>query len=197
MYTLCLYISAVSGVRKGIRSLSEWNVWLSIVIVIVLFALGPSVFLLKEFFINVGRYAIHVLQMSFTIHDVQWQSAWTVFYWAWWVAWSPFVGIFIARISKGRTIREFVFGVLFVSTIMSFYLDNGVWRYGSFSGEESRWHSPSGENRFNLFRLRGICQDEPKCCIDKVFIFFDNSVNHYIFCHFCRFGYFHTVYAFL
>ena len=114
--------SAVTGVSKGIRILSEVNLWLSIVILLLLFILGPTVNLIGAFFTNIGNYTMNVFQMSVTLLDVnesKWQTWWTIFYWGWWISWSPFVGMFIARISRGRTIREFVVGVLLVSTLIS------------------------------------------------------------------------------
>ena len=114
--------SAVTGVSKGIRILSEINLWLSIIVLLLLFILGPTVHLIGAFFTNIGNYTMNVFQMSVELLDVnetKWQTWWTIFYWGWWISWSPFVGMFIARISRGRTIREFVVGVLFVSTLIS------------------------------------------------------------------------------
>lgn len=114
--------SSVTGVKKGIRILSEWNLWLSFVILLTLFILGPTIYLFGSFFTNIGYYVVNVLQMSVEVIDIsvsKWQTWWTIFYWGWWVSWAPFVGMFIARISRGRTIGEFIFGVLFVSSFIS------------------------------------------------------------------------------
>ncbi len=120
-------LSLVLGLDKGIRMLSEWNMRLAIVLLLFVLAVGPTLFLLKSFVQNVGHYVYEFFELSFwtnAYHGVgdlkHWQNSWTVFYWAWWISWSPFVGIFIARISRGRTIKEFILGVLFVPTILTF-----------------------------------------------------------------------------
>lgn len=106
---------AVSGVDKGIRILSDINMLLACSL--LLFA-GPTQHLLNTLVQNVGDYLGHLPGKSFDLYAYggpsDWLGSWTVFYWAWWIAWAPFVGLFIARISRGRTIREFVFGVLFI-----------------------------------------------------------------------------------
>ncbi|MEM9623635.1 MAG: BCCT family transporter [Pseudomonadota bacterium] len=115
-------LSVLSGVANGIRRLSELNVWLSLALMGVIFLLGPSLWLLEALPTNAADYALNVIPMGFWVADDQsghaWQSAWTVFYWGWWLAWTPFVAMFIARISKGRTIREFILGVLFVPALV-------------------------------------------------------------------------------
>ncbi len=116
-------ISVVSGVGKGIRILSEFNLWLSITILAFFIAFGPTRYLLNSFLQNLGDYIGHVVPLSFwsdANKDGDWQGWWTAFYWGWWISWAPFVGMFIARISKGRTIREFVAGVLLVPTLLGF-----------------------------------------------------------------------------
>ncbi len=117
-------LSAVSGVGRGIKILSELNMWLSIILITVFLAAGPTVFLLGFFVTNVGDYLINFIPMGFWVDpdpDGKWQGWWTVFYWGWWIAWAPFVGMFIARVSKGRTIREFCLGVLLVPTLVTFF----------------------------------------------------------------------------
>lgn len=116
-------LSAVSGVGRGIKILSEVNMWLSIVLITVFLLAGPTVFLLGFFVTNLGDYLVNVIPMGFWVDpdpEGQWQGWWTVFYWGWWIAWAPFVGMFIARVSKGRTIREFCLGVLLVPTLVTF-----------------------------------------------------------------------------
>ncbi len=111
--------SAVSGVNKGVRILSEWNVWLSIGLLIIFLVLGPTGFILGMVVSSAGDYLWNVIPMGFWVNTEpgnDWQSWWTIFYWGWWIAWCPFVGMFIARISKGRTIREFCLYVLLVPT---------------------------------------------------------------------------------
>jgi len=117
-------LSAVSGVGKGIKILSELNMWLSIFLITVFVIVGPTVFVLGFFVTNLGEYIIGFIPMGFWVDpdpERQWQGWWTVFYWGWWIAWAPFVGMFIARVSRGRTIREFAVGVLIVPTLITFF----------------------------------------------------------------------------
>ena len=111
--------SAASGVGKGVRILSEMNVWASLGLLLLFLILGPTAFILGMVITGAGDYLWNVIPMGFWIDgepERQWQSWWTIFYWGWWIAWCPFVGMFIARISKGRTIRQFCFCVLLVPT---------------------------------------------------------------------------------
>ncbi|WP_181271540.1 choline BCCT transporter BetT [Pseudomonas aeruginosa] len=109
---------AVSGVDKGIRILSDINMLLACSLLLFVLFAGPTQHLLNTLVQNVGDYLGHLPGKSFDLYAYggpsDWLASWTVFYWAWWIAWAPFVGLFIARISRGRTIREFVFGVLFI-----------------------------------------------------------------------------------
>ncbi|HHP7237902.1 BCCT family transporter [Longibacter sp.] len=116
-------ISVVLGLDGGIRRLSELNLGLGVLLLLFLFAVGPTVFLMDAFVQNLGNYLQNIVSMTFRTYpfaESDWQSSWTLFYWAWWIAWSPFVGMFIARISRGRTIREFVSGVMLVPTLITF-----------------------------------------------------------------------------
>ncbi|AHM58744.1 choline/carnitine/betaine transporter [Flammeovirgaceae bacterium 311] len=116
-------ISVVTGVEKGVRILSEWNIRIAMFILVAVLFLGPTVFILGSYVQNTGSYLGNFLQLAFwneAFSNRNWQGDWTVFYWAWWISWAPFVGIFIARVSKGRTIREFVLGVLIVPSLLSF-----------------------------------------------------------------------------
>ncbi|PVY76374.1 choline/glycine/proline betaine transport protein [Tamilnaduibacter salinus] len=109
-------ISAVTGVDKGIRRLSEFNILLAIVLMAFVLFAGDTTFLLNAFVMNVGDYLSGFVAMSFNTYAFDqptgWLNAWTVFFWAWWIAWGPFVGLFLARISRGRTVRTFVAGTL-------------------------------------------------------------------------------------
>lgn len=109
---------AVSGVDKGIRILCDINMLLACSLLLFVLFAGPTQHLLNTLVQNVGDYLGHLPGKSFDLYAYggpsDWLGSWTVFYWAWWIAWAPFVGLFIARISRGRTIREFVFGVLFI-----------------------------------------------------------------------------------
>ncbi|MGM0435044.1 MAG: BCCT family transporter [Pseudomonadota bacterium] len=117
-------LSVVLGVKKGIRILSEMNIWVSAIVVGVFLFAGPTLWLLSTFFETLLDYAVNVTHMGLWKAEGEgtgeWQRAWTIFYWGWWLAWAPFVGLFIARISKGRTLREFVLGVLLVPTLIAF-----------------------------------------------------------------------------
>jgi choline/glycine/proline betaine transport protein len=109
--------SLMLGIDRGIRRLSEINLWLAVSLTVFVFLVGPTVFILTSLADNVGYYLQNIIGTSmnmfaFSDSGQEWQSGWTLFYWAWWISWSPFVGMFIARISKGRTIRQFVGGVL-------------------------------------------------------------------------------------
>jgi choline/glycine/proline betaine transport protein len=112
-------ISVVLGLDAGIRRLSEFNMLLAAMLLLFVAVMGPTVFLLKALVQNTGAYIDDFVTRTFTLYAYEpndWIASWTLFYWAWWISWSPFVGMFIARISRGRTIREFVLGVLFVPT---------------------------------------------------------------------------------
>ena len=166
---LCFVVSAVSGIERGIQWLSNINMVLAVLLAIfVLVASGAAVFILDLIPTSIGGYFQNFFQMasrtgaSANGEAGEWLSGWTVFYWAWWISWSPFVGMFLARISRGRTIREFVVGVIIVPSALSI-----VW-FAIFGGAalklELDGHSIYGDGDataqlFNLFRelpLTGI-----------------------------------------
>ncbi|HWT22917.1 MAG TPA: BCCT family transporter [Solirubrobacteraceae bacterium] len=121
--TLAFVLSAVSGVAKGIQWLSNGNMVLAGLLLLFLLIVGPTVFIFDTFTEALGTYITGLVPNSFrtgAYGDAEWLSAWTIFYWAWWISWAPFVGTFIARISRGRTIRQFVVGVLLVPSGVSF-----------------------------------------------------------------------------
>lgn len=114
--------SVVSGVQKGVRLLSEANFWLSVAVVAFLLLFGPTQYLIGLTIEAAGDYMQNLLALTFhtnVTRGSEWQAEWTVFFWGWWLAWSPFVGMFIAKISRGRTFREFVMGVLLVPTLIT------------------------------------------------------------------------------
>ncbi|WP_153733074.1 glycine betaine uptake BCCT transporter [Sporosarcina obsidiansis] len=122
--TVLFLISAWSGLGKGIKILSNANMVLALALLIFVIALGPTLLIFNMFTDSVGGYLENLIRMSFRTAPLDpenrtWLNDWTIFYWAWWMAWSPFVGMFIARVSKGRTIREFMIGVLVVPTVLS------------------------------------------------------------------------------
>lgn len=124
--TVLFIMSAWSGLGKGIKILSNANIFLAVALLLLMFITGPSILILNIFTDSIGSYIQNIVQMSFRIAPFNeehrsWINNWTIFYWAWWISWSPFVGIFIARVSRGRTIREFVIGVLLLPAIVSFF----------------------------------------------------------------------------
>ncbi|MBM7571895.1 BCCT family transporter [Aquibacillus albus] len=123
--TVLFIISAWSGIGKGIKHLSNANMVLGLILMLLLFIVGPTLYILNMFITTLGGYIANFFHMSFYLSPLNeqgrtWINSWTIFYWAWWISWAPFVGIFIARISKGRTIKEFMLGVLFVPAIVCF-----------------------------------------------------------------------------
>ncbi|NRQ31503.1 BCCT family transporter [Nonomuraea sp. NN258] len=137
-------VSAASGVERGVRLLSTFNVYLAGALALFILLFGPTVAILGLIPASLGGYLDNLLMMSSrtgTLVDKDWLSAWTFFYWAWWMSWAPFVGAFIARISRGRTIREFVFGVLLIPSGASL-----LWF--SISGGSAVWLQLSGAADF-------------------------------------------------
>jgi choline/glycine/proline betaine transport protein len=121
--TLAATGSVVAGLSGGVKRLSQMNMFLGAVFLLFMLIVGPTLFITDSFIQNIGGYVQNFFELSSwteTYKQSDWQSDWTVFYWAWWVSWSPFVGMFIARISRGRTLKEFVLGVLIVPTLLTF-----------------------------------------------------------------------------
>ena len=121
--TLMATVSVVLGLDKGIRRLSQFNMVAALALLLFVFIAGPSLHLLDAFVQNVGVYLTNLPKLSLWTEAYRrgtWQHGWTIFYWAWWIAWAPFVGIFVARISRGRTIRQFLLCVLLVPSLMTF-----------------------------------------------------------------------------
>jgi choline/glycine/proline betaine transport protein len=115
-------MSVLSGVNKGIKLLSEFNMHLTMVMLVFFLIFGPTVYILGSFATNLGDYLTNAIPLGFWVETDpgnSWQGGWTIFYWGWWIAWAPFVGIFIARISRGRTVKEFLLGVLLAPTLLS------------------------------------------------------------------------------
>jgi choline/glycine/proline betaine transport protein len=116
-------LSVMAGLDSGVKRLSQGNMILAAGFVLFLLLVGPTIYILGGFTQNLGYYVTIFPALSLwteTFRDTNWQGSWTVFYWAWWISWSPFVGMFIARISKGRTVKEFVLGVILIPTLLSF-----------------------------------------------------------------------------
>ncbi|WP_293787000.1 BCCT family transporter [uncultured Aeromicrobium sp.] len=136
--------SVVSGVARGIKWLSNVNLGLAGVFLVAILALGPTLFLLRDFVQNIGNYLFNLVPLSFNTSaltgeaGIEWQAAWTTFYWGWWISWSPFVGLFIARISRGRTVREFIAGVMLVPVLVTmawFTVMGGTAIYQQMNGQ--------------------------------------------------------------
>jgi choline/glycine/proline betaine transport protein len=122
--TVLVLYSVLSGVGRGMKWLSNLNLILAGLLLVYLLVVGPTTYLLREFVQSIGNYLQNFLALSFNVNAFtgtageQWQASWTSFYWGWWISWAPFVGIFIARISRGRTVRQFVVGVILVPTLI-------------------------------------------------------------------------------
>ena len=118
-------LSVAAGLDGGVKRLSEWNIRLAGVLLLFVLILGPTVYILSSFFQNVGFYIQRLPQLALWTETYQvgdkWTAGWTIFYWGWWISWSPFVGMFIARVSKGRTVKEFIAGVMVLPTLLSFF----------------------------------------------------------------------------
>ncbi|WP_241990690.1 BCCT family transporter [Cryobacterium gelidum] len=139
-------VSVVSGVGKGIKWLSNINLGMAGLLLIAVLALGPTLYLLRLLVESMGGYFQNIVGLTFDAATftgqagIDWQGAWTIFYWGWWISWAPFVGVFIARISRGRTVREFIAGVLLVPTLVTF-----VW-FAAMGGSAIRlaWEGDGG-----------------------------------------------------
>jgi glycine betaine transporter len=121
--TVLFVLSATTGVEKGIQFLSNMNMLLAIVLLLFILVVGPSVFIAQTFTDALGAYLYNFIPMSLdsgAFGGGEWLNSWTIFYWAWWISWAPFVGTFLARISRGRTIREYLLGVILVPSGVSF-----------------------------------------------------------------------------
>lgn len=124
IFIICLaLVSVCSGLDKGIKRLSQLNMIMAVALLVFVLVAGPSLFLLQALVQNTGAYLSDIVHNTFNLFAYQktdWLGGWTIFYWAWWLSWSPFVGMFIARISRGRTIREFLIGVLLIPSGFTF-----------------------------------------------------------------------------
>ncbi|MCW3481858.1 BCCT family transporter [Neisseriaceae bacterium JH1-16] len=121
--TVMFLLSSLTGLERGIKWLSNLNLWLAVGLFLLVVVLGPTGFIFDTFTTTLGDYLGNLTSISLRMSPFSqgtWTADWTLFYWAWWVTWAPFVGMFIARVSRGRTIREFVVGVLLVPAMASF-----------------------------------------------------------------------------
>ena len=137
-------LSVGLGLDNGIRRISELNMILAVLLIVFVLIAGPTVFLMQTLVQNTGMYLSNLFSMTFNLYAYEptgWIGGWTLFYWAWWIAWSPFVGMFIARVSRGRTIREFVIGVLLVPVGFTFM-----------------WMTIFGDTALHLVMMQGVTQ---------------------------------------
>ena len=121
-------ISVVLGIDKGVKVLSEFNIRIAALFLLFILVVGPTFFIFSSFVQNIGHYVQNFPSFAFwtqSYEEGSFMSTWTVFYWAWWISWSPYVGMFIARISRGRTVKQFVLGVLIVPTLITFLWMSG------------------------------------------------------------------------
>lgn len=179
-------ISAVSGVSRGIRILSNVNISLTLLLILFVFVFGPTLFLLNLIPSGTLAYLDGMLDMmgkslSWGPETVEFQAAWTAFYWAWWIAWTPFVGMFIARISRGRSIREFVVATMAVPTgilILAFTVFGGTAITFSRDGVEGFDGTATAEQvLFALFDQLPLAQITPFVLIVVLAIFFITSAD--------------------
>lgn len=152
-------ISAVTGLNRGIKKLSVVNIWLAIFLLAFVFVMGNTRFFLDLMVDGFGHYLSNFVFMTFwtdPVGQTPWLGWWTVFYWGWWIAWGPFVGGFIARISKGRTIREFIIGVLVVPlamTVIWFSVIGGATIDAQMTGAVDMWGAISADTGSGIYEL--------------------------------------------
>ncbi len=121
--TVLFLISSLTGLDKGIQTLSKTNILVALVLLLFMVIVGPTAYIFNVFTSTLADYFSSLFNMSLSTNPFrgyEWTQSWTLFYWAWWIAWSPFVGLFVASISRGRTIREFILGALIVPTLLTF-----------------------------------------------------------------------------
>ncbi|MFT7324060.1 MAG: choline/glycine/proline betaine transport protein [Psychrobacter glaciei] len=122
--TMLAGLSLFMGLDKGIKRLSDTNIFFTVILLSFVIIFGPTQFIFNSFVENIGNYLHEIVPLGLWTEsysgEENWQSSWTIFYWAWWISWSPFVGVFVARISRGRTIREFILGVLLIPITILF-----------------------------------------------------------------------------
>lgn len=185
-------LSATSGVNKGVKFLSQLNILAAVLFMLFILVMGPTVFLLGSFSEGLGYYINQFFNLTFNTHAYEpalhpWFFSWTILYWAWWISWSPYVGLFIAKISRGRTIREFVGAVLIIPTAFNFlwmtifgnsatWLDRGAWN-GLLSGMADR----TDDLLFKFLTFFPASGVTSMLAIFIIFIFFVTSADSGIF----------------
>lgn len=163
VFLICFiaFLSAWVGIDKGIKRLSNWNIYLTLVLLIFVFVQGDVLLMLENFVTATYHYLLDFIPLSLALGKYnpgkEFLTDWTYYYWAFWLAWAPFTGIFIARISKGRTIREIILGVLLIPSLGTFL-----------------WFSVFGTSAFNLIAEWGTYQNEFENVFTSLFVFFSN-----------------------
>nr|WP_279346436.1 BCCT family transporter [Gramella oceanisediminis] len=155
------FLSAWAGVEKGIKRISNWNIYTTLIILIFVFFQGDSLKMLEHFGSSLYHYILDFVPLSLAMGNydpgVEFLTDWTYYYWAFWLAWAPFTGVFIARISKGRSIRELIWGVLLIPSLGSFF-----------------WFSVFGSSAFDMIEGFGSYQNQFDNVFTSIFIFFEN-----------------------
>ncbi|TVZ25727.1 glycine betaine transporter [Gillisia sp. Hel_I_86] len=163
VFLICFiaFLSAWVGIDKGIKRLSNWNIYLTLLLLFFVFMQGDILLMLKNFLLATYHYIVDFVPLSLALGNYdpgkEFLTDWTYYYWAFWLAWAPFTGIFIARISKGRTIREIILGVLLIPSLGTFL-----------------WFSVFGTSAFNLIEQWGTYQNEFGNVFTSLFMFFSN-----------------------
>lgn len=181
-------ISAVTGVDKGVRILSNVNVISVILLLLFVLFLGPTVYLIGSFTEGLGNYITNFFSLSFSTHTFEentqtWFYDWTILYWAWWISWAPYVGLFIAKISKGRTIREFIAAVLIIPTLfnfiwMSIFGNSAIWfDMNVANGALSQLASDSDALMFRFLEYLPLTKVFSFVTITIIIIFFVTSAD--------------------
>lgn len=182
-------LSAVTGLDKGVRRLSEFNLLLAIALLLFVLFAGPTEFILGALSENIGNYVSQLVQLTFRTFTYSepnqsgWFGNWTLLYWAWWISWSPFVGLFIARISRGRTLREFILGVLFVPTAfnllwMTVFGNSAIW-LTLYDGQQALTEAASNVDAllFTFFDLLPGSEITSMLAVVLISVFFITSAD--------------------
>ncbi len=158
--TILFIASSVSGIERGIKLLSNFNMLIAAIVLVFVLFLGPTLFITNFFTSTVGGYVQNIISTSFWTDPFEtnsgWLGSWTIFYWAWWISWGPFVGGFIARISRGRTIRQFIIATLFCPVLLSFIymtIMGGTAIYEDMNGVQTVAQAMDADVSYALFAL--------------------------------------------
>jgi glycine betaine transporter len=166
--TVLFMISSMTGLDKGIQILSKTNILLALLLLSFMLAVGPTSYILNIFTTTLGDYFSSLLRMSLSSNPFQgyeWTKDWTLFYWAWWISWAPFVGLFVASISRGRTIKEFILGALLVPVLLTF-----VW-FSVFGGAALHLQIEAGTN------IAGAVADNVSVALFKLFSYYPFGIG--------------------